>query len=122
MAVYASNEELLKEFKKSKEEGKLTPRMAELLRLIAERYAMKPSFAQYTYREDMVSHAVVNLMDKWHMFNPEKSSNPFAYFTTSVYRSFLHFLAMESTYASVKDDMRQEYGLPVSFKRQLSEE
>lgn len=120
MAVYASNAELLQEFHASKELGKLTPRMGELLRLIAENYASKPNWAQYSYREDMVSHAIVVLCSNWHKFDPEKSSNLFAYYTTAVYRAFLHYLAMEADLANVRDDLREMYGLQTSHKRQMT--
>ena len=67
---------------------------------IAERLSRKPNFASYSFRDEMVSYAVENCITYFRNFDPEKSSNPFAYFTTMVYNSFLR---------KIKDEKNQLY-------------
>ena len=38
-------------------QGKITTELAEMLMMLASRYASRPIFAMYTYREDMVAEA-----------------------------------------------------------------
>jgi len=86
--------------------------------MIAERYSYSPSFAGYSFREDMVSIAVVNLCANWYKFNPEKSDNPFAFYTTAAYRSFLQYLADEKKHREIKDSLLVDAGSSPSFSFQ----
>lgn len=48
---------------------------------IATRWTSKPQYANYPFREEMISDAIENCFMYLHNFNPDKSQNPFAYFT-----------------------------------------
>ena len=52
---------------------------------IAERLSHRPNFINYAFREEMVSDGIENCVMYASNFNPEKSSNPFAYFTQITY-------------------------------------
>jgi hypothetical protein len=90
-------------------------RLAKYLYMIAERYSYSPSFAGYSFREDMVSFAVVNLMANWYKFDPEKSDQPFSFYTTAVYRSFLQYLADEKKQREIRDELLVDSGANPSF-------
>ena len=47
------------------------------------------NFINYTYRSEMVSDGIENCLQYIHNFDPEKSKNPFAYFTQIIYYAFL---------------------------------
>lgn len=98
--------------------GKLSSRLAKYLWMIAERYSYSPSFAGYSFREDMVSIAVVNLCANWYKFDPAKSDNPFAFYTTAAYRSFLQYLADEKKHREIRDNLLIEAGSNPSFSFQ----
>lgn len=116
---YVTNAQLLEAIAADKANGnKLSPRLAKYLFMIAERYSFIPSFGQYTFREDMVSFAVVNLCANWHKFDPEKSDNPFAFYTTAAYRSFLQYLADEKKQRDIRDQMLVDAGANPSFSFQ----
>ncbi len=115
---YVSNAQLLEAFYEAKELGRLTDRMAKYLTLIATRYSYHPWFAGYSFREDMVCVAVVNLVANWHKFNPEKSDNPFAYYTTASYRSFLSFLDSERKERDIRDQLLVDAGSNPSYNYQ----
>lgn len=113
---YVTNAQLLPLIAEDKANGnKLSPQLAKYLYMIAERYSFSPSFAGYSFREDMVSIAVVNLCANWHKFNPEKSDNPFAFYTTAAYRSFLQYLAEEKKHREIRDNLLIDAGSSPSF-------
>ena len=115
---YVTNAQLLEAIAADKVAGKLSNKLAKYLHMIAERYSYSPSFANYSFREDMVSVAVMNLCANWYKFNPEKSDNPFAFYTTAVYRSFLQYLADEKKHRDIRDSLLVEAGANPSFSFQ----
>jgi DNA-directed RNA polymerase specialized sigma24 family protein len=76
---YLTNKEMLTEWLLSKEQGEVTPRFALALKLIAERSARK--YGNNDWYEDNVGNALLRMLENWEKFDPEKSENPFAYFT-----------------------------------------
>ena len=115
---YVTNAQLLEAIAEDKKAGKLSNKLAKYLWMIAERYSYSPSFANYSFREDMVSIAVVNLCANWYKFDPEKSDNPFAFYTTAAYRSFLQYLAEEKKHREIRDNLLVEAGANPSFAYQ----
>lgn len=112
---YVTNAELLPAFLEAKAAGRLTDKLARMLMLIAERYSYHPWFGGYSYREDLVSAAVANLARNWHKFDPEKSSNPFSYYTTACYRSFQAVIEAEREASDLRDKLLVEAGVSPSF-------
>ncbi len=112
---YLTNATLLPEVIKCKKNGKISNELIKMIMLLAERYSKSSKFAGYTFREDMVSEAVMNLYQNALKFNPEKSSNPFAFYTTSIHNSFLQFLNNEKKHRNIRDKMLIEYGENPSF-------
>ena len=55
---------------------------------IAEKLSHRPNFINYAFREEMVSDGIENCVMYANNFNPEKSQNPFAYFTQINYYAF----------------------------------
>jgi DNA-directed RNA polymerase specialized sigma subunit len=62
---------------------------------IATRLATKPNFSGYSYKDDMISDGIENCLQYIHNFNPEKSQNPFAYFTQIIWYAFLRRIQKE---------------------------
>jgi DNA-directed RNA polymerase specialized sigma24 family protein len=116
---YVTNAQLLEAIAADKANGrKLSSKLAKYLWMIAERYSHSPSFGGYSFREDMVSFAVVNLCANWYKFDPTKSDNPFAFYTTAAYRSFLQYLADEKKQRDIRDTMLVDQGANPSFSFQ----
>lgn len=117
---YVTNAQLLQAFYEAKEKNELTPKLAKYLSLVAERYSYHPWFVGYSFREDMVSEAVVVLCANWHKFSPEKyeNPNPFSYYTTTCYRAFLSYLGNEKKEREIKDELLIEAGSNPSFNYQ----
>jgi DNA-directed RNA polymerase specialized sigma subunit len=112
---YVNNKLLLEEFLKSREKGEMTRKLAEMLMLICERYARKGKYSSYTYNEDMQAFAIMNLVKSWKSFNPDKSSNPFAYFTSCITNSYLQYLNHERKHRNIRDALLVENGLDPSY-------
>ena len=55
--------------------------VGECFLLIAQRLSFRPNFINYAFKDDMISDGIENCLQYVNNFNPEKSTNPFAYFT-----------------------------------------
>ena len=80
----------------------ITDYIGECFLKIAERLSYKPNFMNYPYREEMVGDGIENCLMYAHNFNPEKSKNPFSYFTQIIYYAFLRRIEKEKKQAYVK--------------------
>lgn len=76
--------------------------VGECLLKIATRLSNKPNFANYTFREDMISDAMENCILYMHNFDPKKSQNPFAYFTQIIHYAFIRRIEREKKYSYTK--------------------
>lgn len=125
---YLSNSILLPAVIASREQGKINSDLAGMLLMLASRYASKPSFANYTFREDMVAEALADLCKNALKFNPEKSSNPFSFYTSCIHNSFLGFLNVEKKQRRIKDQMlvdlgeNPSYGFQDEYKASMGDE
>ena len=69
---------------------------------IANRLSTKPNFINYTFREEMVSDGIENCINYIGNFDPDKSKNPFAYFTQIIYYAFLRRIQKEKKQLYIK--------------------
>lgn len=110
---YVNNEKFLEEMKvfrqsviDAKQNNKERPRVpnyiGDCLFKIATHLARKPNFSNYTFKEDMVSDGVENCLLYIDNFDPEKSQNPFAYFTQIIYYAFLRRIQKEKKHLYIK--------------------
>lgn len=116
--IYLNNKELLSAFVEAKEVGKLTNRLAAMFQLLCARYATKGNWVNYSYNEDMQAYAILMLTRTWYKFNPEKSNNPFAFYTQCVKNSFLQYLRVEKKQQIARDTMMVNVGLNPSHSFQ----
>ena len=97
---YVNNKEFLNalenyfaEIKRNEENGKPKPPIpryiGECFLKIANHLSYKPNFVNYMFKDDMICDGIENCVRYIHNFNPEKSKNPFAYFTQIIYYAFL---------------------------------
>ena len=120
MANYINNEDFLLamiEYKKqiaeceskNKDRPPVPDYIGECFLLIAERLSYRPNFINYAFKEDMISDGIENCLQYIHNFNPEKSQNPFAYFTQIIWYAFLRRISKEKKqmYIKFKASQRQ---------------
>ena len=75
---------------------------------IAQRLSFRPNFINYAFREDMISDGIENCVQYMNNFNPEKSKNPFAYFTQIIYYAFVRRIEREKKQAYVKHKLSEQ--------------
>tara|TARA_R100000008_G_C3579547_1_gene167504 strand:- start:641 stop:1207 length:567 start_codon:yes stop_codon:yes gene_type:complete len=80
----------------------VTDYIGECFLKIAEHLSYKPNFINYPYREEMVGDGIENCLMYAHNFDPEKSKNPFSYFTQIIYYAFLRRIEKEKKQSYVK--------------------
>jgi len=76
--------------------------IAECIMKIATHLSYKPNFVNYTFRDEMICDGIENCLQYIDNFNPEKSNNPFAYFTQIIYYAFLRRIQKEKKNLYVK--------------------
>ena len=105
-AHYVDNKKFLEAMKEWKEKcreaeetGEERPQISnyvgECFLKIANGLSYRPNFINYTYKEDMISDGIENCLQYIHNFNPDKSNNPFAYFTQIIYYAFIRRIQRE---------------------------
>ena len=122
---YVDNKEFLRamvEWKDNcKEEGEQLPvtnYIGECFLKIATHLSYRPNFINYTYRDEMISDGIENCLQYVNNFNPEKSNNPFAYFTQIIYYAFLRRIAKQKKQSHVKNKIieKSNYELFVTME------
>lgn len=69
---------------------------------IAYHLSTNRNFIGYSYREEMIGDGIENTLRYIHNFDPDKTKNPFAYFTTIIYYAFLRRIETEKKQQYVK--------------------
>ena len=90
--------------------------IGECFMKIAEGLSHKPNFINYTYRDEMISDGIENCLMYFENFNPEKSNNPFAYFTQIIYYAFLRRIQKEKKQLYVKYKATEQIGILDEFE------
>ncbi len=76
--------------------------IGECIMKISTHLAYKPNFSNYTFREEMISDGIENCLQYINNFDPNKSKNPFAYFTQIIYFAFIRRIQKEKKYLYTK--------------------
>ena len=82
---------------------------------IATHLSIKPNFVNYMFKDDMVSDGIENCVQYIHNFNPEKSQNPFAYFTQIIHYAFLRRIQREKRQLEIKNKILEKSGYSEVF-------
>jgi RNA polymerase sigma factor (sigma-70 family) len=102
---YVRNKDLLPEIQSFKDTGVISEELGLMVLRIATNYSSRGSFASYTWKEDMVSEAVLTCFKYMHNFDPskQKNPNPFAYFTTIIHNAFINYIRKQNKHSEIKD-------------------
>ena len=118
---YVNNKELLEalivyraKVAEAKEKDLPKPRITNYLGScflkIATHLSYKPNFVNYMFRDDMISDGIENCVQYIHNFDPEKSRNPFAYFTQIIHYAFLRRIQKEKKQLDIKTKIIEKTG------------
>ena len=123
---YVNNKEFLAALIKYREDKEIAqiqgkpkppiPRyIGECFLKIANHLSFKPNFVNYMFKEDMISDGIENCVQYIHNFNPEKSQNPFAYFTQIIHYAFLRRIQREKRQMEIKNKILERSGYSEVF-------
>ena len=116
--------------KRNRRDPPINDYIGECFLKIANHLSYRPNFINYTYKEDMISDGIENCLTYVANFDPEKSNNPFAYFTQIIYYAFIRRIQKEKKQTTIKnrlimegnyDDMTLNEGEDRNFRNQFSE-
>ena len=119
---YVDNKRFLEEMKKyhkkvvsarkrKRKDPPINDYIGECFLKIANHLSYRPNFINYTYKEDMISDGIENCLQYVANFDPEKSSNPFAYFTQIIYYAFIRRIQKEKKQTTIKQKLILKSGL-----------
>jgi hypothetical protein len=110
---YIDNKKFYTEMVKMKEESQLKEKyeisnyIGQCFMDIAYGLSNRPNFINYTFKDDMIFDGVENCVRYCHNFDPEKSKNPFSYFTQIIYYAFLRRIEKEKKQSYIKYKMTE---------------
>ncbi len=103
----------------AEEKGQPRPRITNYLGScflkIATHLSYKPNFVNYMFREDMISDGIENCVQYIKNFDPEKSRNPFAYFTQIIHYAFLRRIQKEKRQMDIRSKIIERSGFDEVF-------
>ena len=118
---YVNNKEFLyaivaykKSIKDAEAAGEPKPRitnyLGECFLKIATHLSYKPNFVNYMFKDDMICDGIENCVQYINNFNPEKSTNPFAYFTQIIHYAFLRRIQKEKKQLEIRQKIIERSG------------
>ena len=97
--LYAAMIQYKNSLKEAEEKNKSKPQVSryigESILLICNNLAKKPNFSGYTYKQDMISDGIIDCISAVDNFDPDKTNNPFAYFTQIAWNAFIRRIHKE---------------------------
>ena len=97
------------------EAGKPEPRIpnyiGECFMKLAEGLARRPNFFGYSYKDEMIADGIENCLTYFRNFDPEKTKNPFAYFTKILWWCFVRRIQKEKKQQYIKYKATENFGI-----------
>lgn len=104
---------------KAKKEGNPKPQIpayiGKCLYDISDHLSQRPNFSNYIFREDMVMDGAENCVEYVSSFDPDRSKNPFSYFTQVCWYAFLRRIKKEKRQIEICDKLIEKSGFEEFF-------
>ena len=112
LAAIVERKEQLKDAEEADEsKPQISNYLGECILKIANHLSYRPNFINYTYKEEMISDGIENCLQYMNNFDPNKSTNPFAYFTQIIYYAFIRRIQKEKKQSLVKQKLIANAGV-----------
>lgn len=82
----------------------------ECIKLICAKLSIRRNFNAYSFREDMISEGTVNCLEAITKFDPNKTNNPFGYFTQIAWNAFIR---------QIENEDKQHYTIHANLENML---
>ena len=109
-AIIAYKDSIALAEKRGEPKPRITNYLGECFLKIATHLSYKPNFVNYMFKDDMVCDGIENCVQYINNFNPEKSKNPFAYFTQIIHYAFLRRIQKEKKQLEIKTKIIERSG------------
>lgn len=130
---YVDNEKLYEEmvkyitsYRAAVADGRQTPQcpdyVARCITLIAENLSTTRNFVYYPFREELIGDGIENTIRYLYNFDPEKTRNPFSYFTQIIYYAFLRRIEKEKKQLYIKHKLFENAVVTTSLMEVSSED
>tara|TARA_B100000902_G_scaffold303361_1_gene291489 strand:- start:60 stop:527 length:468 start_codon:yes stop_codon:yes gene_type:complete len=100
---------------RGEDKPRITNYLGECFLKIATHLSYKPNFVNYMFKEDMICDGIENCVQYINNFNPEKSKNPFAYFTQIIHYAFLRRIQKEKKQLEIRQKIIEKSGFDEVF-------
>ena len=111
-SYYIKNKQILNELSEYKKTGIISEKLGEIFITIATNYSKKGSFSGYTWKDEMISEAILTCIKYIKNFDIEiKNPNPFAYITTICHRAFVNYIKKQKKHSQIKDECYNKFYL-----------
>ena len=114
-AIVAYKLSILEAEKLDQPKPRITNYLGSCFLKIATHLSYKPNFVNYMFKDDMICDGIENCVQYINNFNPEKSSNPFAYFTQIIHYAFLRRIQKEKKQLEIKTKIIEKSGYSEVF-------
>lgn len=117
MADYVNNTDFMnalvsyKETLKTNPSARIPEYIGKCILDIANRFATRPNFYGYSFKDEMISDGIENCIQYITNFDPQKSSNPFAYFTQICFYAFIRRIQREKKQSYIKHQLVRDMPL-----------
>jgi len=88
--------------KQGLERPRVSNYLGECFIKIATHLSYKSNFINYSFKDDMISDGIENCLTAVGKFDPDRSSNPFAYYTQVIYFAFVRRIQKEKKQQATK--------------------
>ena len=109
-AIVAYKLDILEAEKLGNPKPRITNYLGECFLKIATHLSYKPNFVNYMFKDDMVCDGIENCVQYINNFDPDKSKNPFAYFTQIIHYAFLRRIQKEKKQLEIKQKIIERSG------------
>ena len=118
MIVYRTK--VIKARENEEPKPKVPEYIGECFLKIATHLSYRPNFVNYMFKDDMICDGIENCLQYIDNFDPEKSKNPFAYFTQITYFAFLRRIQREKKQLDIKTRILEKSGFDEVFSADSS--
>lgn len=101
-AMIEHNRKLNESIQNNVDKPQISNYIAECIMLICNNLSKKPNFSGYTYIQEMILDGMIDCIAAVDNFDPDKTNNPFAYFTQIAWNAFVRRIHKEKRQTYIK--------------------
>lgn len=108
---YLNNKDMMEQLRLSKQQGSMTNEFANMMVMLAAKFAKSPQYHNYTFIDDMQQYALLQVCRAWDKFDEAKYDNCFAFYTQMIKNCFFQYLNKEKKQRVIRDELLIDQGM-----------